>query len=61
MDTTSTILWNKRYLFQSMPFSQRNGFLKEDSGSKIELDEVHNLQMNMDQPTDPESITHEMM
>ena len=30
----------------------------EDSGSKIELDEVHDLQIAMDQPTDPEPITH---
>ena len=28
------------------------------SGSKVELDEVHNPQIDMDQPTDPKSITH---
>ena len=31
---------------------------KESCGSKIELDEVHDPQMDMDQPTDPEPITH---
>ena len=31
----------------------------EDCGSKIELDEVHNPQMDIDQPTDPTSISHD--
>ena len=30
----------------------------EDSGSKIELDEVHDSQMDINQLIDPESITH---
>ena len=30
------------------------------SGSKVELDEVHDPQMDLVQPIDPESITHEM-
>ena len=41
-------------------FLEKEFLLKEDIGSKIELDEVHDPQMDINQPTDPESITHEM-
>ena len=51
-------LEQKVFVSKHAIFLEKEFLLKEDSGSKIELDEVHDPQIDMDQPTDPESITH---
>ena len=48
------------FVSKNAVFLEKEFLLKEDSGSKVELDEVHDPQIDMDQSTDPESITHEM-
>ena len=40
-------------------FLEKEFLLNENNGSKIEHDVVHDLQMDMDQPTDPEPVTHD--
>ena len=52
-------LEKKVFVSKHAIFLEKEFLLKEDSGSKIELDEVHDPQMDMYQPTDPESITHD--
>ena len=47
------------FVSKHVVFLEKAFLLKEDSGSKIELDEVHDPQIDMDQPTDPESISHD--
>ena len=46
-------LEQKVFVSRHAVFLEKEFILKEDSGSKVELDEVHDLQMDMDQPTDP--------
>ena len=53
-------LEQKVFVSKHVVFLEKEFLLKEDSGSKVELDKVHDPQINMDQPTDPESITHVM-
>ena len=53
-------LEQKVFVLKNAVFLEKEFLLKEDSGSKVELDEVHDPQIDMDQPTDPESITHEI-
>ena len=52
-------LEQKVFISKHAVFLEKEFLLKEDSGSKIELDEVHDPQMDMDQPTDPEFISHD--
>ena len=48
------------FVSRHVVFLRKEFLLNEDSGSKIELDEVHDSQIDMDQLTDPKSMTHEM-
>ena len=51
-------LEQKVFVLRNAVFLEKEFLLKEDSGSKIELDEVHDPQIEIDQPINPESITH---
>ena len=51
-------LEQKVFVSKHAVFLEKGFLLKEDSGSKVELDEVHDPQMDIDQPTDPEPISH---
>ena len=53
-------LEQKVLVSRNIVFLEKEFLLKEDSGSKVKLDEVYDPQIDMDQPTDPEPITHEM-
>ena len=46
------------FVSKNVVFLEKEFLLNGNSGSKVELDEVHDPQINMDQPIDPESITH---
>ena len=48
----------KVFVSRNAVFLEKEFLLKEDSGSKIELGEVHDPQIEIDQPMDPKSITH---
>ena len=53
-DITFTILQNKKvFVSRNAVFLEKEFLLKEDSGSKIELSEVHDPQIEIDQPIDP--------
>ena len=51
-------LEQKVFVLRNAVFLEKEFLLKEHSGSKIELDEVHDPQIEIDQPIDPEPITH---
>ena len=51
-------LEQKVFVSKHAVFLEKKFLLNENSGSKVELDEVHDPQMDMDQPTDPKSISH---
>ena len=52
-------LEQKVFVARNAVFLEKEFLLKEASGSKIELDEVHETQMDEDQLMDPDPITHD--
>ena len=46
------------FVSKNVVFLEKEFLLNENSGSKIELDEVHDPQMDIDQPIEPTSISH---
>ena len=46
------------FVSKNAVFLEKEFLLEEDSGSKVELNKVHDPQIDMDQPTDPEPISH---
>ena len=51
-------LEQKVFVARIAVFLEKEFLLKKASGSKIELDEVHETQMDIDQHIDPDPITH---